>query len=116
MNEKTKQLFLSLVYTFQMQAMMQLGKITNPVTNKTETELEGAQVTIDMLEMILEKTKNNLEDDEKKFLEQVLSDLRLNYVDTKEKSGNVKSKDTVQKDNSHSGQIKEDEQSVPPQE
>lgn len=85
-DDKNKQMFISLVYTFQMQAMMQLGKLTNPVTNKTETELEGAQVTIDMLDMLKAKSQGNLSDEESKFLERVISDLKLNFVEEKNKS------------------------------
>lgn len=91
MNEdKNKHLFLSLVYSFQMQTMMQLGKLTNPVTNKTETELDGAQVTIDMLDMLKEKTKNNITDDEVRFLDQVIADLKLNFVEEKSKADSGK--------------------------
>lgn len=86
MNEdKYKQLFFSLIYSFQMQAMIQLGKLTNPVTNKTEKELEGAQITIDMLDMLSAKTKNNISDEESRFLNQVVADLKLNYVEERDK-------------------------------
>ncbi|MEO8665968.1 MAG: DUF1844 domain-containing protein [Ignavibacteria bacterium] len=83
--EKNKQLFLSLIYSFQMQGMMQLGKLSNPMTNKSERELDGAQVTIDMLDMMKEKTKNNIGDDESRFLSQVIADLKLNYVEERDK-------------------------------
>ncbi|MBL8007209.1 MAG: DUF1844 domain-containing protein [Ignavibacteria bacterium] len=83
--DKNKQIFLSLIYSFQMQTMMQLGKLTNPVTNKTETDLEGAQMTIDMLDMLKEKTKNNISGDESRFLDQVIADLKLNFVEEKDK-------------------------------
>ena len=92
-DEKKKQLFFSLIYSFQMQTMMQLGKLTNPVTNKTEIELEGAQMTIDMLDMLKEKTKNNLTDDESRFLEQVIADLKLNFVEEKDKFNSGKNKE-----------------------
>ena len=86
MNEdKNKQLFLSLIYSFQMQTMMQLGKLANPMSGKIERELEGAQVTIDMLDMLKEKSANNISDDEKRFLEQVIADLKLNFVEEKAK-------------------------------
>lgn len=91
--DKNKQIFLSLVYSFQVQTMMQLGKLTNPVTNKTEIELEGAQMTIDMLDMLKEKTKNNLTDDESRFLEQVIADLKLNFVEEKDKFNSGKNKE-----------------------
>jgi hypothetical protein len=84
--DKNKHLFLSLVYSFQMQTMIQLGKIMNPVTNKAERELEAAQMTIDMLDMLKAKTLNNVTEDETRFLEQVISDLKLNFVEEKEKS------------------------------
>ena len=86
-SEKATQLFYALVYTFQMQAMFQMGKLKNPMTDKIERDIPAAKVSIDMLDMILEKTKSNLTDDEKRFLEQTLSDLKLNYVDETLKDG-----------------------------
>jgi hypothetical protein len=79
-NEKLTQLFYSLIYSFQMQTWMSLGKIKNPVTDKVERDLNAAQMTIDIIDMIKEKTKNNLDEQESKFIEQVLADLKLNYV------------------------------------
>lgn len=94
-DDKNKQMFLSLVYSLQMQGMMQLGKLPNPMTNQTEVELDGAQVSIDMLDMLKEKTKGNLDEDETRFITQVISDLKLNYVDEKNKAdknaGEIKS-------------------------
>lgn len=65
--ERSSQLFISLVYTWQMQAMIQLGKIANPVDGSSQRDLDAAQVTIDILDMLKEKTLNNLNDDEKGF-------------------------------------------------
>lgn len=84
-DDKNKQLFLQLVYSFQMQTMMMLGKLANPMTGKIERELDGAQATIDMLDMLKSRTAGNIEDDEKRFLDQVLADLKLNYVEEKDK-------------------------------
>jgi hypothetical protein len=84
-NDKATQLFYGLIYTFQMQAMFQMGKLKNPMTDKIEKDLQSAMVSIDMLEMLMEKTKNNISDEEKKFLEHTLSDLKLNYVDESNK-------------------------------
>ncbi|MBX7043159.1 MAG: DUF1844 domain-containing protein [Ignavibacteria bacterium] len=83
--ERSSQLFISLVYTWQMQAMIQLGKIANPVDGSSQRDLDAAQVTIDILDMLKEKTLNNLDDNEKRFLEQTISDLKLNYVDERNK-------------------------------
>jgi hypothetical protein len=79
-DDKLTQLFYSLVYSFQMQTWMSMGKIKNPVTDKVEKDLNAAQMTIDILDMLKEKTINNLSEQESKFIEQVLADLKLNYV------------------------------------
>jgi hypothetical protein len=79
-DDKLTQLFYSLIYSFQMQTWMSMGKIKNPVTDKVEKDLNAAQMTIDIIDMIKEKTKNNLSEQESKFIEQVLADLKLNYV------------------------------------
>lgn len=82
MNEnQTSDLFISMIYSLQMQAFIHLGKIINPATNKTEKDLVAAQMTIDMLDMLKDKTKGNLTEYESSFLEKVIADLKLNYVD-----------------------------------
>ena len=74
-------LFLQLVLGLQQAAMMSLGKLMNPMTGKLERNLEGAKNTIDTLSAIESRTRGNLESDEQRVLSQVLTDLRLNYVD-----------------------------------
>ncbi|BDU50068.1 DUF1844 domain-containing protein [Haliovirga abyssi] len=93
-------LFLGLVYSLQMQTMMSLGKLANPVSGKIEKNLEIAKMNIDMLEMLEEKTKGNLTDEESKFITNLLTDLRLNYVEeikTKDKDEN-EDKESEKKD------------------
>lgn len=79
--EKSKQLFFSLVATFHTTAMQQMGKIKNPLTDKIERNLEQAQMSIDILDMLEVKTKGNLDSDEERLLKSVLQELKLNYVD-----------------------------------
>lgn len=74
-------LFLGLVYSLQMQTMVSLGKLANPVSGKIEKNLEIAKINIDMLEMLEEKTKGNLTEEEEKFITNLLTDLKLNYVE-----------------------------------
>jgi len=76
-------LFLSLVRSLVSNAWIHLGKIKNPVNGTTTVKLEEASLTIDMLEMMLAKTKGNLSEDEKRFLERSLSDLKMNFVEAK---------------------------------
>ncbi|MBK6773533.1 MAG: DUF1844 domain-containing protein [Ignavibacteria bacterium] len=109
MNEdKNKQLFLSLIYSFQMQTMMQLGKLANPMSGKIERELEGAQVTIDMLDMLKEKSANNISDDEKRFLEQVIADLKLNFVEEKAKGPSDAPAEEIEEKNDTAEEKKEE--------
>jgi len=80
-NEKHQILFTHLVLSLHAATMQQLGKVKHPVSGAIERDLAGAQGSIDMLEMIKEKTQGNLADGEKRFVDQVLQELRLNYVD-----------------------------------
>ena len=79
--EKQKFLFMQLVLSLHSATMQQLGKLKNPMSNSVERDLPGAQGSIDMLEMIRVRTKGNLSDDEVRFPDQILQELRLNYVD-----------------------------------
>lgn len=79
--EKHEALFAGLVMMFHGAAMQQLGKVKNPSTDKVERNLEQAQMSIDMLDMLEIRTKNNLSAEEAKLLKNALQDLKLNYVD-----------------------------------
>jgi hypothetical protein len=90
--DKTSQMFFSLIYSFQMQTWMSLGKIKSPVSDKLERDLIAAQTTIDVLDMIQTKTKGNLNEDETKFLEHVIAELKLNYVEETKKEDSAEPK------------------------
>ncbi len=78
-------LFTNLVIMFQSAAMQHMGKIKNPMTDKIERDIEQAKISIDILDMIQRKTEGNLEEYESKLLKSVLQDLRLNYVQERDK-------------------------------
>jgi len=80
-----KLLLMNLIMMFSGAAMQQMGKLVNPMTGKTEVSIEGAQASIDMLEMLDAKTKGNLDDDEVRLLKQTLSTLQMNFVETSSK-------------------------------
>ncbi|MBE2225910.1 MAG: DUF1844 domain-containing protein [Ignavibacteria bacterium] len=84
--EKNTQLFMYLVGSFEMSAMMAMGKIKNPMTDKTERDLTQAQFSIDIMDMLKEKTKGQLSEYEAKFLENTLGQLKLNYIDESKKA------------------------------
>ena len=74
-------LFLQLVLGLQQAAMVALGKLMNPMSGKIERNLEAARNTIDTLSAIEARTSGNLESDEQRVLAQVLTELRMNYLD-----------------------------------
>ena len=80
--------FLTIIQMFQLEGMVALGKMLNPASGELARNLEHARYVIDILEVLQEKTSGNLADDERRFLEQTLSNLRLNYV---EETGNPSS-------------------------
>jgi len=79
--DKNASLLFSLVMTFQAAAMQQMGKLKNPISDKIERDLQQAQLSIDILDMLEEKTRGNLSEDESKLLKGILQELKLNYVD-----------------------------------
>ncbi len=95
--EKNTQLFLYLVGSFEMSAMMAMGKIKNPMTDKTEKDMNQAQFSIDILDMLKEKTKGNISEYEAKYLENITGQLKLNYLDEANKDNSVKDKTTEDK-------------------
>lgn len=75
-----RELFLGLVQSFQAAAMQQMGKVMNPFTEKIERDMPHARLSIEMLEMLRTRTSGNLTGQEARFLNHVLTELRLNYV------------------------------------
>lgn len=71
--------------TLGMQAWIAMGVIANPMSDKTEENLEQAKFIIDTLSILQEKTKGNLTEDESKLLDTLLYELRLGYVDKTDK-------------------------------
>jgi len=90
------QLFITLISSISSQAWIQMGKIKNPMTDEIERNLDAASMSIDMLSMIQEKTKNNLNEYENKLLDQSVNDLKMNFVFEKNKT--EESKETPQED------------------
>jgi len=72
--------FSTFIMSLTSSAFYHLGDIADPETGKTETNLPAVHQTIDMLTMLKEKTKNNLNSEENKLLEQLIYELQMKYV------------------------------------
>ena len=68
------------ITTLALQASIALGQVPNPATNKTEEDNAQAKFLIDTLGMLKDKTKGNLTPEELTLLENVLYELRMQYI------------------------------------
>ncbi len=73
--------FGSLVMPFYLQAVIKLGKVEDPITQTTSENLELGKRLIDLLDLLRDRTKGNLEEDEEKLIEACLAQLKLAYVE-----------------------------------
>jgi len=73
--------FASLISSMAMEALIFLGEIPNPVTRKKEENIEQARYIIDMLSVLKEKTKGNLNSDEANALDNMLYELRTKFIE-----------------------------------
>jgi len=72
--------FTNFMLSLSTSALIQLGEIQDPFTQKSAKNLPLAKQTIDLIGMLKEKTKGNLSPEEEKVIEYVLYDLRMRYV------------------------------------
>ena len=72
--------FRGLVGSLASQAIMGLGAMGDPKTGRVMVDLQGAKFAIDLLGVVEDKTKGNLDDDEVKELTQILTELRGRFV------------------------------------
>lgn len=72
--------FETLVSYLSTTAMFQLGLLAGPGGERIPPDLVNAQRTVDMLEVLQEKTRGNLTQDEAGLLEEVLYELRMSFV------------------------------------
>jgi len=72
--------FTNFTLSLSTSALIQLGEIQDPFTQKSAKNLPLAKQTIDLISMLKEKTKGNLSPEEEKVIEYVLYDLRMRYV------------------------------------
>lgn len=78
--------FLNYITSLGFQAMIFLGDIDNPVTQKKEENLEQARFLIDTMNMLRDKTKSNLTPQEENLLNASIYELQMRFVEKKGKS------------------------------
>ena len=78
--KQSQALFFNLLNMLAVEAAMSLGLMEMEPGVRSPVDLETARQIIDMLGMLKEKTAGNLANDEEALLEQVLADLRMQFV------------------------------------
>jgi hypothetical protein len=77
--------FSTFVISLSTQVLMHLGEIANPVSGNVEADISVAKQMIDILAMLNEKTRGNLNANEAQLMEGILFDLRMKYVEAVKK-------------------------------
>jgi len=72
--------FSTFIFSLGSSALVQLGEIPDPVTQKQEKNLDLAKQTIDILGMLEQKTRGNLTKEEEMLMRNLLYDLRMKFV------------------------------------
>lgn len=77
--------FSTFVLSLGSSAMVNLGQIPAPGEGEARADLAAAKQIIDILGVLEEKTRGNLDDSEEKLITSLLYDLRVQYVDAQTK-------------------------------
>ena len=91
-----QQLFDQLISSLVHSAWVYLGKIKNPMNDKLEKNVEQASVQIDMLDMLFKRMTGNLSEEEDKYLGHVIHELKMNFVEEKNKPEEPDSSESVE--------------------
>jgi hypothetical protein len=80
--EESAVTFLGFILSLAHTAAVHFGDVPDPVSGQTiPANLPAAQQMIDILSLLEEKTRGNLTAEERQFLDQILYELRLRYVE-----------------------------------
>jgi hypothetical protein len=73
--------FATFVVGLSTEALVHLGELPDPHSEQSAADLPAAQQLIDIIAMLEDKTRGNLDRDEQAMLESILFDLRMKYVE-----------------------------------
>ena len=76
--------FSSFLLSLSSSVLLHLGEIADPQSGEKKKDLVLAKQSIDIINLLKEKTKGNLTQEEEKLLEHLLYDLRMRFVKANE--------------------------------
>ena len=77
--------FSTFVLSLSTSVLVSLGELPDPLKNEESLNLPLAKQTISLVEMLMDKTKGNLTEEEDKLIGNILYDLRMKYVEKSKK-------------------------------
>jgi len=72
--------FVTFITSLSAAALLHMGVMPDPDTNQPNPNLPLARQTIDLVQMLREKTLGNLTDEEQHLIDGILYDLKMRYV------------------------------------
>jgi hypothetical protein len=78
MPEQTE--FTEFLMRIASEAFIYLGLVEHPMTGRRQVDLQAAKESIDMLAMLRDKTQGNLTPGEARFFDDLLADLKMQFV------------------------------------
>jgi Domain of unknown function (DUF1844) len=72
--------FATFILSLSSSSAIHLGLVPHPENEKIETNLPMAKQTIDIIDILQEKTKGNLTEDEERLLGEILYNMRMAFV------------------------------------
>ena len=85
MPEQTE--FTEFLMRIASEAFIYLGLVEHPMTGRRQVDLQAAKESIDMLTMLRAKTEGNLTPGEARFFDELLGDLKMQFVSFRQQPG-----------------------------
>ena len=101
-----QQLFDQLISSLVHSAWVYLGKIKNPMNDKLEKNVDQASVQIDMLDMLFKRMTGNLSEEEDKYLGHIIRELKMNFVEEKNKPEESDSSESIEEKSKDENDLK----------
>jgi hypothetical protein len=79
--------FGTFLMSLSTEALVHLGEMPDPAGGQPQPDLAMAQQLVDILGMLRDKTRGNLDHDEQALLDAILFDLRMKYVEIARRNG-----------------------------
>jgi len=78
--------FSTFIFSLFSSALIQMGDMADPMTGQVEKNLQAAQQTIDIIDILVAKTKGNLSEEEDRLIKSASAELKWKYLDAVKES------------------------------